>query len=116
MNNDDNTCGSINIEGYLKTRSSIAEYEKTYKPKIEQYIAQEIERSRKIIEKYDLKWYGLDGATRGYGASYFISQMEEEMWIDVEDIGGVEVMSEDCDIDGLIKKIKQGKIRIKKSK
>ena len=115
MNNDDNTCGSINVEGYLKTRSSVAEYEK-YKTKIEQYITQEIERSEKIIKKYDLKWYGLDGATRGYHAPYFISQMEEEMWMDVEDIGDVEVMTEDCDIDGLIKKIKQGKIRIKKSK
>jgi hypothetical protein len=38
------------------------------------------------------------------------------MWIDAEDIDGVEVMNEDCDLDILINKIKQGKIRIKKSK
>jgi hypothetical protein len=116
MNNDDNTCGSTNVKGYLKTRSSIVEYETKYKQKIEQYIAQEIERSDKIIRKYKLKWYGLDGATRGYNPPYFISQLEDEMWIDAEDIDGVEVMNEDCDLDILINKIKQGKIRIKKSK
>ena len=41
-------------------------------------------------------------------------QLEEEMAI--EDINGVEVIEEDSEIAELIKQIKQGKIRIKKSK
>lgn len=114
MNNDDNTCGSINIEGYLKTRITVDDYEKNYKQKIQKYIAQDIERTRKIIEKNKLKWWGLDAYSRGLRDSDFMIQLEEEMAI--EDINGVEVIDEDSEIAELIKQIKQGKIRIKKSK
>ena len=114
MNNDDNTCGSINVEGYLKTRITVDDYEQNYKQKIQKYIAQDIERTRKIIEKNKLKWWGIDAYTRGLREGDFMIQLEEEMAI--EDINGVEVIEEDSEIAELIKQIKQGKIRIKKSK
>jgi hypothetical protein len=114
MNNDDNIIGSINIEGYLRTRITVDDYEKNYKQKIQNYIAQDIERTRKIIEKYKLNWWGLDAYTRKLNDYDFMIQFEEEM--DIQDINGVDVVGEDSEIAELINKIKQGKLRIKKSK
>jgi hypothetical protein len=116
MNNDDNTCGSINMENYVKTLITFDDYEKNYKPTIKKYIAQEIERAKKIIEKYDLKWYGLDGATRGYSVNDMMEKFEDD--ISLVGIAGDknDYIEEDNEVLDLIKKIKQGKLRIKKSK
>lgn len=98
-------------------RISFDEYEKTYKPKIKQYIAQEIERTQKIIEKYDLKWYGLDGATRGLTVNQLMECFDDDIAIERWDGEDVDYLDENnYEVLELINKIKQGKLRIKKSK
>jgi len=113
MNNDDNTCGSINVEGYLKTRNTVDEYDTKYKQKIQQYIEQEVERTKKIFEKYKITWYGISGYEYGTPVCVIMKQLEDDM---EEEIFDVDVIKEDCDVNELINKIKQGKIKIKKSK
>lgn len=123
MNNDNNTCGSINVEGYLRTINTVDEYEKKYKKTVIQHVLKEIERTKKIFEKYNITWYGISGAEYGNDIETIMERFEEESYVNditiKKDDGKtikIEYVEEGSDLNELINKIKQGKIRIKKSK
>ena len=119
MNNDNNTCGSINIEGYLRTINTVDDYETKYKKTVIQHVLKEIERTKKIFEKYNITWYGISGYEYGNPIETIMEQFEESYCNDITINGEtikIEYVRENSDLNELINKIKQGKIRIKKSK
>ena len=123
MNNDNNTCGSINVEGYLRTINTVDDYETKYKKTVIQHVLKEIERTKKIFEKYNITWYGISGYEYGNTIGDIMERFEEESYVDdivIKKNDGetikIEYVREDSDLNELINKIKQGKIRIKKSK
>lgn len=122
MNNDNNTCGSINVEGYLRTINTVDDYETKYKKTVIQHVLKEIERTKKIFEKYNITWYGISGYEYGNPIGDIMEQFEESYCNDITikkndgETIKIEYVREDSDLNELINKIKQGKIRIKKSK
>jgi hypothetical protein len=106
----------------LNSFNTFRDYEKKYKQKVMEHVIQEIERTKKIFEKHNITWYGISGAEYN-DIGTIMERFEEETYCDnitIRKIDGeeieMEVMDEDCDLNKIINKIKQGKIKIKKSK
>jgi hypothetical protein len=107
----------------LNSFNTFADYKKNYKQRVMEHVIQEIERTKKIFEKHNITWYGISGAEWANPVGAIMERLEDELYCDnitIKKIDGeeieIEVMDEDSDLNKIINKIKQGKIKIKKSK